>query len=278
MNGRNERTEILADSSQYVKGVGPARQVLLSKMGIDTVEGLVLHYPRKYYDRTNLSRICDIVPDQEGGFTGRVLAVSLRKLGPRRSIVTVAVGDETGIIDLVFFNQPYLEKQFKQGETVIASGVARIYRGKKQVVAPEYETVSGELGDELIHTGRIVPVYPLTAGISQRMMRRIVKSALEKSTGQVRENLPARILRRLDLVTRESAVTEIHYPSGWEELERATRRLKFEEVFFLHLLVLMRRKLLSGDRQRPEVSPPHELMNRFISSLPFDMTSSQKKV
>ena len=244
---------VLSESSQFVKGVGPSRQVLLARLGIDTVEGLLTHYPRDYYDRSELKRINSLEVGSSSGFTGTVLAVSSRTLGPRRSLLTIVVGDETGIINLAFFNQPYLKGKFKQGLRIIASGTIQVYRGHKQIVAPEYEVITGELGEDLIHTGRIVPVYPLTAGISQRMIRRIIKAALAKSEGLIPENLSERFRKSMGFPGREEALRQIHYPDDWESLEKALRRLKFEEVFFLHLLIGQRKKLFSGSSQRIQI-------------------------
>ncbi|MBN2072087.1 MAG: ATP-dependent DNA helicase RecG [Candidatus Krumholzibacteriota bacterium] len=269
---------ILSGSSQYVKGVGPARQVLLSRLGIETVEDLLSHYPRDYYDRSELKKINNLEEGRRTGFTGTVLAVSNRRLGPRRSLLTVAAGDETGIINLVFFNQPYLEKQFRQGLQIVASGTPQSYRGQKQIVAPEYEIIAGELGDDLIHTGRIVPVYPLTAGISQRMIRRIIRSAIEKSEGMIAENLPERLMKSMHLPGRAEGIRQIHYPDDWKSLERTVRRFKFEEVFFLHLLIHQRRKLFTGGRPRPTLVRPFRLVDAFIDSLPFHLTEAQKRV
>jgi ATP-dependent DNA helicase RecG len=271
-------TGLLEESSQYVKGVGPARQVLLERLGIRTIEDLLTHYPRAYYDRSNLVPIAKIPPGTTATFLATVLAVSLRRARKGRSVLTVAAGDETGVVSLIFFNQPYLEKQFKQGERIIVSGELTLFRGDRQVVSPEYETVSGELGESLLHTGRIVPVYPLTAGISQRMMRRIVRSALEKAAGAVEENLTRALMAKLGVAGRAESIAEIHYPSSWERLERARRRLKFEEVFFLHLLLKQRRKSVTLKKRRPPVEPPHELLERFIAGLPFELTAAQRRV
>ncbi len=268
----------LREGSQFVKGVGPSRQKLLSRLGIETVEDLVSHFPRAYYDRSNLLPIGDIGPGADATFLATTLAVSLRTARRGQSILTVAVGDETGIVHLTFFNQPYLEKQFKQGTRIIATGRMRYYKGQKQIVAPDYELLSGELDESLIHTGRIVPVYPLTAGISQRMMRRIIKSALEKTMESIAENLPARVLASKDFPSRGRAFVEIHYPESWESLKRAVRRFKFEEVFFLHLLIKDRRIRVLGGRPRPDLSGPHPLLERFLESLPFELTAAQERV
>ncbi|HUV35667.1 MAG TPA: ATP-dependent DNA helicase RecG [Patescibacteria group bacterium] len=268
----------LLERSQFVKGVGPARQVLLSRLEIETVEDLLLHVPRTHYDRSDLVPIAEIDPGQQVTTIATVLAVSLRQGRRGHSILTVAVGDETGIVHLVFFNQPYLKPQFRQGRTIVASGPAALYRGQKQIVAPEYEMVSGELDESLLHTGRIVPVYPLTSGITQRMMRKIIRAALDKCAGRVPENLPRSIVQSLGLCLREDAFRQIHYPDDWDSLEGARKRLKFEEVFFLHLLLRMRRHTLRAGRPRPRVQPPHPLLERFLASLPFELTKSQQRV
>lgn len=268
----------LLESSQFVKGVGPARQVLLSRLGIETVEDLLFHFPRAYYDRRDLVNVAEIPAGAPATFLATVLAVSTRKIGRGRSVLTVAVGDETGIVNLIFFNQPYLAKYFKQGAKVVASGEMNVYRGRQQVVAPEYEIMSGDLGETLLHTGRIVPVYPLTAGISQRMMRRIVKAAVEKTSGKIPENLTAGLRKRFGFPGREEALMQVHFPDGWDELEKARRRLKFEEVFFLHLHLKGRRRNVLRKRPRPSIEGPHRLMECFIAALPFDLTAAQLHV
>jgi len=278
MGKRFESREPAHESSQFVKGVGPSRQVLLSRLGIETVEDLISHFPRDYYDRSNFVKIAAAGDGRSVTFTAFVLAASLRRLGGGRSIFTVAVGDETGTINLVFFNQPYLEKQFKQGLRIIASGTVKQYRGKPQIIAPEYEFVTGDLDEFLLHTGRITPVYPLTAGISQRMMRRIVKSALDKCRGMMRENLPDELVISQGFMGREESFEQVHYPESWKKLELARRRFKFEEIFFLHLLIRDRRASFSRGKPRPQMPPPYPMLDRLLGNLPFELTSAQKRV
>jgi ATP-dependent DNA helicase RecG len=270
--------EPLQQSSQFIKGVGPARQVYLERLGIRTVEDLIMHFPRAYLDRRNLVPIGRLVPGAEANFVGTILAVSPRAGRRARSILTVAVGDESGVVNLVYFNQPYLEKYFKQGERVVASGEMTIYRGARQLVSPECEVIGSDLTESLIHAGRIVPVYPLTAGISQRMMRRIVHGALEKSAGAVPENFTPALMEEFDVPPRAEALAAIHYPESLERLERARRRFKIEEVFFLHLLLMERRARQSRARTRPPVPPPHPLLERFVAGLPFELTAAQRRV
>ena len=274
----SNKNEPLGMSSQFVKGVGPSRQILLERLGIHNVEDLLMHYPRGYYDRSNMTKICDIEANSEITFTGVVLVSSLRKLRGGRTILRAAVGDETGRINLVFFNQPFLKKQFRQGEKVIVSGMMNLYRGEKQITAPECEFYSDDFEREFIHTSRIVPVYPLTAGISQRMMRKIIKAALDKCKGGIEENMPVKLIDSMNFVGREKAFRDIHYPPTFNYLDEAVRRLKFEEVFFIHLLLKMRRKKIREMNLRPKISPPYNFLKKFIHSLPFELTDAQKKV
>jgi ATP-dependent DNA helicase RecG len=270
--------EPLLGSSQFVKGVGPQRQVRLSRLGIETVEDLLLHFPRRYYDRGDLVSVAKVTPGKQATFIATVLAASLRRLRGGRSILTIAVGDETGTVNLVFFNQPYLEKQFGQGTRMLVSGEPILYRGSKQLVSPEYEIFSGELDESLLGTNRIIPVYPLTAGISQRMMRRIVRAALEKFGAQIKENLPHRLRAELGFPGRAEAFRRMHQPDGWEEIEGAKRRFKFEEVFFLHILIKERRANLTRRKHRPPVRSQHDLLKSFLQRLPFELTAAQQRV
>jgi len=277
MNKRVNKN-ILLTSSQFVRGVGPARQKLLNNLGIRTVEDLIMHFPRRYYDRSNMKTVSELEPGDDATFSGVVLAKSLRKLGRKRSLLTVAVGDETGRIDLVFFNQPYLRNRFRQGEEIVASGRVNMYRSQKQLASPDFELVDDSGDRDLIHTGRIVPVYPSTAGISQRMIRRIIRSSLEKCRGRISENLPPSVQEDLNLMTREESFWQIHYPRDFEALETARTRFKFEELFFIHILLRERRRKISGGGRRPSVSPPYPMLRKLLENLPFSLTESQKKV
>ena len=278
MDKGKKEENILGMSSQYIRGVGPARQKLLSRLGIETVDDLIRHYPRGYFDRSSFVSIGSVSPGERVTVSGEILTTHSRRLGRRRSMLTVVVDDGTGALQLVFFNQAYLEKYFRKGSMVVASGQVKLYRDTRQMAAPEWEITGSGEDEQLLHTGRIVPVYPLTAGISQRMMRRIVKAALDRAAGMIPENLPGRIISGMGLAGREEAVGRIHYPEDEVGLEEAVRRLKFEEVFFLHLLIRERRILIREGKRRPGIVPPHGLARRFLENLPFGLTDAQKRV
>jgi ATP-dependent DNA helicase RecG len=268
----------LSEECRYLKGVGPVRAERLRHLGIETIEDLVTHFPRTYYDRRSLSRIADLKPGEDVTFVGRILTVAARSGRRRRSVITAAVGDETAIVQVVWFNQPYLAKHLKPGSDVVVTGELSYFRGARQIVNPEFETLGDALDDELLHTGRIVPVYPLTRGISQRFLRELVARTLEGWTGAVYENLPCELVEREGLPSRLDALRGIHFPESGEDHDRAVIRLKLEELFFLQLVFSLQRLGRSGRRAKKKFSVEFALEKRFLESLPFGLTGAQKKV
>ena len=268
----------LSQECRYLKGVGPVRAERLKRLGIETLEDLVTHFPRTYYDRRNLSRIADLKPGEESSFTGRILSVAARSGRRRRSIITAAVGDETAIVQVVWFNQPYLAKHLKPGGDLIVTGELSYFRGARQVVNPEFETLGDALDDELLHTGRIVPVYPLTRGISQRFLRELVARTLGDWGAAVYENLPSSLVAEEELPSRMEALGGIHFPGNAEEHDRAVFRLKLEELFFLQLVFSIQRLGRSGRGAKKRIFVDFSLERRFLESLPFELTGAQKQV
>src|SRR5262249_11795650 len=150
----------LEDAVQYLKGVGPSRASDLRRLGIENVNDLLTHFPRTYYDRRQLAPIASLVPGVEATFVGRVLSVTQRNPFRRRSaMVVAAVQDASGIVQVVWFNQPYLGKSLKAGRELIISGRLGFYRGQRQVVNPEFEFTAEDEGGRA--AARIMPVYRL---------------------------------------------------------------------------------------------------------------------
>ncbi|MDH5627462.1 MAG: OB-fold nucleic acid binding domain-containing protein, partial [Candidatus Krumholzibacteria bacterium] len=181
----------LEDACQYLKGVGPARALNLRRLGIENVNDLLTHFPRTYYDRRQLAAIARLQPGIEETFVARVLSVTQRGPFRRRSILTAAVGDDTGIVQVVWFNQPYLAKHLRPGRELVVSGRLTFFRGQRQVVNPEFELL-GEEGDE--SPGKIVPVYRLTSGVTQRYLRSVIAKVLDTHAGAVAETLPQQLV------------------------------------------------------------------------------------
>jgi ATP-dependent DNA helicase RecG len=277
LSGQQQKSLSLADRCQYLKGVGPVRAQRLLMLGIETVNDLITHFPRQYYDRRNLLTISQLSPGENVSFLGQVLTVAQRRIRKRRSIVTAAVGDATGIVQLVWFNQPYLAKRLKPGGELILNGELRFFQGARQVVNPEFEILGEALDEDLIHTGRIVPVYPLTARISQRYLRDLIARALDQYEATIVENLPSDVFVEQGTMSRIEALRGIHFPIDWEHHERAKSRLKLEELFYLQLTLALQRQR-SRKSRRPPVNIDFALEKKTVQALPFELTGAQKKV
>ncbi|MCZ6766504.1 MAG: ATP-dependent DNA helicase RecG [bacterium] len=268
----------LADFCQYLKGVGPARAERFKKLGVETVEDLLTHFPRTYYDRRNLSKISSLQPGTEVSFAGQLLTIAQRRMHSRRGMVTAAVGDDTGVVQIVWFNQPYLARRLKPGTELILIGELTHFRGTRQVVNPEFEIASESFDEDLIHTGRIVPVYPLTSGVSQRGLRGLVASTLDNYRDAVSENLPESLLDSADLPDRYDALQEIHFPSNRGSFDRAVERLKHEELFFMQLVFSLQREARLNQGDRPSFNIDFNMEKAIVESLPFELTVAQKRV
>ena len=182
---------------QFLKTVGPARATALRRLGIETAADLIHHLPRNHLDRTQVVPIGRLRPGDTATVVGEVLTSGERRTRRGGSLQTVSVADESGVIFCVWFNQRYVLKQFRSGDRVMLSGTVQSHGGRRQLAHPDFEVLSGE-GDQL-HTGRLVPVYPLTAGIGQHWLRRLIHTALGELAPGLADPLPESLRRRRGL-------------------------------------------------------------------------------
>ncbi len=263
---------------QYLKGIGPKRAKILNKIGLSTIEDLLYYFPRRYEDRTRLLTISQLKEKEEQTIKAVVLAKGERTSWRRRgfNIIQVAVGDATGKIFCVWFNQPYLKDYFKVGQTLVLHGRVERYENRLQMSSAEFEIVSKDT-DETLSVGRVVPIYGLPQGITQRYFRQIVKHCLDEYLPAVNDFLPYDIRARNHLFNLPKSLLNIHFPQDPEIQKEAYQRLSFEE-FFLFQLPLALRKSKKKERKGIAHKVEGELVNNFIESLPFNLTSAQEKV
>lgn len=258
---------------KYVKGVGPAKAALLAKLGVFTVGGLLEHYPRRYEDRSQLRPIRALADGETQTFQATVAAVNDTR--PRRglTLTKVTVRDATGAAQLVWFNQPYVKKWYKPGLEVIVTGRVERRYGQVQVSHPEMEVMDGA---DLLHTGRIVPVYPASENVGQRWLRALVRQALD-SHGAVPEFLPPAVADDFALMGRRAALENIHFPEDAAALEAARRRLVFEELYLLQCGLLYLKGKNKQEGTGVKHAPDGELVRKVEGGLPFRLTGDQRK-
>ncbi|MBN3037816.1 MAG: ATP-dependent DNA helicase RecG [Candidatus Omnitrophica bacterium] len=266
---------MLKDSAQYVKGVGPQRFKILNRLGINTVGDLLYHFPRRYEDRRKFVPITKIEVGTYATVKGEILKTGLRRSKRGLSVFQIAIGDDSGIIEAVWFNQPFMKRYFKIGQEIILYGKVERYR-QLQMNAPEFEFISRS--ESFLHMGRIVPVYPLTQNVNQRYLRTIIDRALQKYDSYLSDVLPGGLREKLNLLPMNLALRYIHYPQDFAQRDSAYQRLVFEEFFLLQMVLALHRRR----RKEIELGIAHraegELVTRFLQSLPFELTAGQKKV
>ncbi len=258
---------------QYLKGVGLARANLLHKLGLFTVGDLLEHFPRRHEDRTNLKPISAVRHGEVETVRGVITGVQEQK--PRRGLTILKVGvtDGSAFAWGVWFNQNYLSRQFKPGTTVIFTGkVDRAY-GRIQIQTPEYELLDD--GAETLHTGRIVPIYPLTEGLQPRATRALIKAVVDEHAPQIGEILPLETLARQRLIPRSQAYRAMHFPESAEEWSQARRRLAFDELFLLQLGLAVMKSVAKREEAGVAHGPDGDLTRAFLASLPFKLTQAQ---
>lgn len=267
---------VLIKPIQFVKGVGPKKANLLKKLGIFTLFDLLYYFPRDYIDRSKIVPIRSARVGETQTFCGKI--VSVQEFTKNKfSILKVSIYDGTSMITGVFFNQHYLKKIFEERieKQVIFSGKVAFNYGKHEIDNVEYEFV--EENKETIHTGRIVPVYKLSQGIYPKVLRGLIKENLENYKDFFYEFIPSQILSKLNLPIRSKAILELHFPINFESLESARKRIVFEE-FILGQYKLCKAKSLLSSEKGISFNVSLDDLNEFEASLPFKLTSAQKRV
>jgi ATP-dependent DNA helicase RecG len=254
-----------------LQGVGEQKAKGLAELGIETVLDLLLHYPRRYIDRTNEALIRDMAVGEEAMVLGTVKRVEARRTRQRRTMVQVDVTDGSGYLRCTFFNQPWREKQLKPGTQAVFYGKLDLFQGRKQMTNPVVDLI----GDR---TGRIVPVYPQSekAALTTWEIGGWVEEALRRTEG-LAEVVPEWVLDRFDLIDRDAALRGIHVPESADESRVARRRLVFDELLRLQLVLVRRKREL----ERTSVGIGHDtgghLVRRFHERLPFPLTGAQQR-
>lgn len=268
----------LPSSIQFIKGVGPRLADTLTKLNIESVEDLLYYFPRDYQDRSNLLPIQQLRPDgNEVTVQGKVIRITESK--PRRglSILRVTISDQSDLLSGVWFNQPFLKKQFEKDKVYIFSGKLNEKRWRfkqKEINNPVFEEV--DAGDN-IHTGRVVPIYSLTSGITQQRLRQVIYNALRDYLHHLPDVLPPLLKEKYHLLSLPDSIEGMHFPGNRQHYVKARTRLAFEELLLLQLLILKRKKGIL-EKKGIKHHEPGKVLPNFLSSLSFELTPAQQVV
>jgi ATP-dependent DNA helicase RecG len=272
----------LSTPVEEIPRVGPQYQKRLKRLGIKNVRDLVFHFPHRYEDFSNLIPIAGA---KEGGpfcFQGEILEIKNLRTFRKKMVLTQAeISDETGKLKVIWFNQPYLINTFKKGEKVSLAGKITKKGSAQYLSSPAYEKLNSKLEIrnskfDLTHTGRLIPVYPETEGLSSKWLRFVVKPVLLKLKDKIPDSLPAKIKQKFNFLPLPEAVWQIHFPDNLEQAQSAKRRFAFEELFNLSLLFMRERMKLAKEKAH-SIPLNLELIKEFTRALPFKLTDAQKK-
>ena len=270
----------LDDPVAALRGVSAKMSERLKRLDVETVRDLLYLFPRRHEDYSTVVPISEIVPGQECTVVGKVWESRVISQGPRgrRQDTEAVLGDDTGNVRAIWFGQRYLARTLTPGRMVAISGKADVFRGQPAFESPAVEPLEVEQAG--IHTGRLVPVYPLTEGVTARALRGFTWDAVQNWLGGVEETLPEGIAGS-DLVAGmmplREAVFQAHYPDDSEAWGAARSRLAFDELLTLQLAVLGRRRESEVEVHGVSVKPPASVVERFLDSLPFELTGAQAR-
>ncbi|MHC1738760.1 MAG: ATP-dependent DNA helicase RecG [Ignavibacteriaceae bacterium] len=280
----------LDDSIQFIKSVGPKRAESFAKVGIKTARDLLFYFPTRYLDRSTLLTSPKAFMYVENGYEGeitilgKVTSQETRHFG-RKEILTVHLRDSDGFFECKWFQgAKFYKDQFIEGETFLISAKPSISKfGNLQFIHPDFDKITAEESQIFYNTGKIIPFYRIpkelkVSNIGDLSLRKIISYALESYTPLITETLPQRVIKTNNLLDLSTAVNELHYPKNSRNLEDARKRFKYEELFYLEILVALRKKQIKNKLSGIKFKINSNLVSEFLKHLPFDLTQSQLKV
>jgi ATP-dependent DNA helicase RecG len=275
ISARREPTpaEALATPVEFVRGVGPQRAELLARLGVRTAGDLIFFFPRDYEDLTDRRGIGDLEEGHVQTVRGEVVEIDARNTGFGKAIVGVLVKQGTEFLRALWFNQPFMRERFRDGQHVLLSGSPRLRGGRWEMPHPRITWLDG--ADDQPEM-RLLPLYPLTEGLTHYQVRRMVASALENFGHILEEVFPAPLLKQYDLMPLAEALPAIHSPQDAEQAERARRRFVFQELFILQLAIVARRWQQQVGFRAPSLAASADINARIERLFPFKWTVGQR--
>ena len=257
-----------------IRGISTSLAAKFAKLGVKTVRDLLYFFPHRHLDYSQTKLISQLTEGKEETIVANVWEGKVKMLGGRRGTEAI-VGDETGNVRAVWFNQPYLAKKLTTNLRVVLSGRVTLFKGTYVFESPEWEIVENK---DLIHTARLVPVYSLTRGLYPRQVRKLMKGMVDQWAWQVEEFLPLELKKRCDLMELSEAISQAHYPEDEAMKDKARIRLAFDELFLLQLGVMRKKRDWQESQPGGSFVIDATTVDKFVNSLPFKLTAAQNKV
>jgi ATP-dependent DNA helicase RecG len=262
---------------KFLKGIGERRADALARLGIRTAQDLLWHLPHRYVDASTVTPVVKAEIGREVACLGRVVAKGVLPTRKGLRIFHAVIRDDSGLLECVWPGQPFLDRTIAVGQVLLVSGPVRFFHGR-QMAPREFIVLADAEGDpDPLASGKVLPVYPATEGLSHKVVRGLVERHLEPLAALAADPMPEELRRSLGLPALGDALRAVHRPSSIDEAERGRRRLAFDELFDLQLMFARARALAKRGRQGIAFTVRRELTTRLHDTLPFELTEDQQQ-
>lgn len=267
-------------------GIGKYYAYKLKRLEIKTLEDLIYHFPFRYDDFSQIREIGEVrevTPGEKLSVQGVVWQIKNIRTRRGKFVTVATVADQSGTIEVIWFNQPYLVKTVKAGTPISLSGKVEVEGRRLKMLSPSYEIIRNQqpaTNNQLpatLHTGRLVPIYPETEGLSSKWLRAKIAQILPGYLAIQKDFMPQYILKNQKLASLDQALSQIHFPDNWQEVGQARKRLAFEELFLIQFLTALRKKSWQEKRSAPKMQIDKVKIGNFVKNLPFILTEAQKR-
>ena len=259
---------------ETINGVAKRIAPKMKKLGVETVEELLSFWPFRWEDWSQVKKISEVMPNTTATINGIVELIQNKRSPWKKSLITEAIiADGSDKIKAVWFHQPYLVKNLRPGDQLFLSGKVELREDGLQFVHPQYERIT-KYKTETMHTARIVPVYPLTKGLTEKQLRYVISSVI-RITNNIPEWLPSDLIKKNNLASLAETIKQIHFPDNHSRLNRALERLKFDELFLIQLRTALAKAELRKSRG-VKIEFKESETKKFVKSLPFQLTDAQR--
>jgi ATP-dependent DNA helicase RecG len=265
----------LDQSAQFLKSVGPRRAEALARLDVHTARDLLFHVPRRYEDASTVTRIGDLQIGEDATVIGEVVAKGVVPTRSGLRVFQLSLRDSTARIDCSFPGQPFLDRAFRNGDIVLVTGPVRFFHGKQ--IQPREWVILGSGEDGVQATGKVLPIYGATEGLSQKVLRSIIDQNIDRLLPliQVEDAVPRELIAALSLPTLMQALAAVHRPESLRDAERGRRRLAFDELLFLQLLHASARRQHATERCEA-CTRTDALIAPLYRALPFELTAARR--